>query len=278
MRSFFTRRGSASRISSSNGPGPGTSSPRTGTRPIRVATYPARVSTSLAVSPTSNSPMTAVTSSRLARASARNEPSDWRTTLGAMSSSCSSAISPTICSTMSSIDTTPSAPPYSSTTKARWMRVVCILARRSSTGIEAGGKRLLAPRVGFRGGGGAPRHERDQVADVNHADGVVEGLVVDDHPRMAGALEYLHQLAEHDVLPHRDDIGARHHDVDDPPLAQPEDIPEHRAFGRREAEFGGRRFQRVLEVGAGGARFPAEDRPQRSREPALAVLPRRRPR
>src|SRR5262249_44675272 len=63
-------------------------------------------------------------------------------TPGAVSWSCSSAISPTICSTMSSIDTTPSAPPYSSTTSARWMRVVCILASRSRTGIEGGAYRI----------------------------------------------------------------------------------------------------------------------------------------
>ena len=37
---------------------------------------------------------------------------------------------------------------------------------------------------------------------------------------MGGALEHLQQLAERDVLLHGDDVGARHHDVVDPALAQ----------------------------------------------------------
>ena len=41
-------------------------------------------------------------------------------------------------STTSSIETTPSAPPYSSTMSARWMRLVCIRASKSMTGIDGG--------------------------------------------------------------------------------------------------------------------------------------------
>ncbi len=44
---------------------------------------------------------------------------DFVTGEAGSSLSCSSSISPTICSTMSSIDTRPSVPPYSSTTSAR---------------------------------------------------------------------------------------------------------------------------------------------------------------
>src|SRR3954470_13341110 len=66
-----------------------------------------------------SSPITERASSRLARASAMNELSACRTIAGGSSLSCSSSISPTICSTMSSIDTSPSVPPYSSTTGAR---------------------------------------------------------------------------------------------------------------------------------------------------------------
>ena len=51
-------------------------------------------------------------------------------------------MSPTICSTTSSIDTMPSVPPYSSITSARWMRVACILASRSIAGIEGGTNRI----------------------------------------------------------------------------------------------------------------------------------------
>src|SRR5207247_789116 len=135
-------------------------------------------------------PTIEVTSSRLARASARNEPSDWCTTPGGVSWSCSSAISPTICSTISSIDTTPSAPPYSSTTSARWMRVVCIFASRSRTDIEG------------------------------------------------------------DTPLHADDIGARHHDVQHAALAQPENVLEHGAFGRRETGLAGPVLEHIAEVGA----------------------------
>ena len=55
---------------------------------------------------------------------------------------------------------------------------------------------------------------------MNHADRVVERVVIDDEPRMAGILEHLQELAERNVLLHGDDVGARHHDVLDPPLAQ----------------------------------------------------------
>ena len=41
---------------------------------------------------------------------------------------------------------------------------------------------------------------------------------------MAGAFEHLDQFAERDILLHRDDVGARHHDVVDPALAQRQDV------------------------------------------------------
>ena len=47
-------------------------------------------------------------------------------------------MSPTIISTMSSIETRPSVPPYSSMTSAICVRVACIRTRRSSAGIERG--------------------------------------------------------------------------------------------------------------------------------------------
>ncbi len=40
-----------------------------------------------------------------------------------------------------------------------------------------------------------------------------------------------------DVLLHRDDVGARHHDAVDPAFAQAENVLEHRRFGRRETGF-----------------------------------------
>src|SRR6185369_14551204 len=139
IRTRLTRRGSASRTSNSKRSGPGTISPRTGRRPARVTRYPPMVSTSSIASPTSKSlPTVAMTSSILARASATNEPSGSCVISGVASSSCSSAMSPTICSTISSIEASPSVPPYSSTTSERWIRVACICANRSMAGIEGG--------------------------------------------------------------------------------------------------------------------------------------------
>ena len=137
--------------------------------------------------------------------------SPCRTIDGGSSLSCSSSISPTICSTMSSIETSPSVP-YSSTTSARWMREACICASRSIARIDGGTnsslRMMLASASGnarstarrSRPAGTAscawawwcrrPRlrgHERQQVADVNDAFGVVERFVVDHEPRMRRA-------------------------------------------------------------------------------------------
>ena len=46
-------------------------------------------------------------------------------------------------STMSSIETSPSVPPYSSITRAICVRVACILASRSIAGIEGGTNSML---------------------------------------------------------------------------------------------------------------------------------------
>ena len=70
--------------------------------------------------------------------------------------------------------------------------------------------------------------------------GVIEGVLIDDEPRMAGALEHLHEFAERDIPLHGDDVGARHHDIHDAPLAQAEDVAEHRALGRRETGLAAR--------------------------------------
>ena len=74
--------------------------------------------------------------------------------------------------------------------------------------------------------------ERDEVADVHHANGIVERVVVDDKPRVSGPFEYAHKFAELDVLLYRDDVSARDHDVADTPLAQAEDVLEHPALFR----------------------------------------------
>ena len=91
--------------------------------------------------------------------------------------------------------------------------------------------RLALRRAGRR----VAHHVADHVADVHHADRIVERLVVGDEARMAGAFEHLDQVAERDVALHRDDVGARHHDVVDPAPAQRQDVGEHDALLRREA-------------------------------------------
>ena len=53
-------------------------------------------------------------------------------------SSCSSAMSPTICSSTFSMVTRPSTPPYSSITSAMWMRAACIFCSSTQIGIDGG--------------------------------------------------------------------------------------------------------------------------------------------
>ena len=115
--------------------------------------------------------------------------------------------------------------------------------------IEPGRQRLLAPRIGRRAGR-ARGHEGDEVADMDHADGIVERLVVDDEPRMAGIGEHLQQLAERDVALHGDDVGTRHHDIRDPPLAQRQDVAAASCFLRARSRARRRPLEHVLEVGA----------------------------
>ena len=129
------------------------------------------------------------------------------------------------------------------------------MALRSSPAGNGFLRLALASRLDGR----ARRHERDQVADMNHADRIVERVVIGDQPRMAGILEHFHKFAERDVLLHGDDVGARHHDVVDAPFAQPKNILEHGAFFRREAGFARRAFfEHFLQIGADRTGPPAE--------------------
>src|SRR5262245_6806626 len=119
-------------------------------------------------------------------------------------------------------------------------------------------------------------HESDQVADVNHADGVVERVVVHHKSRMAGTLEYSHQFAELDVLLDSDDVSARHHNIADTAFAQAENILEHPAFFRSEPGFTGPNcIKNVLQIGACNIRLPSEQRTQRADEPVFAAVARR---
>ena len=90
---------------------------------------------------------------------------------------------------------------------------------------------------------------------------------------MRGDFEHLHQLAEGNVFLHRDDVGARDHDVLDPALAQAEDVLEHGALFRRKAGLGGGAgFQDHFEVGADRVGLPAQEGAQQAREPGHAAL------
>ena len=140
--------------------------------------------------------------------------------------------------------------------------------------VEIGGRELLAARLAGGAHFRARRHERHQVADVDHADGVVEHLVIDHQPRMAGAGEHLHELAERDLLLDRDDVGARHHDVHHPPLAQAEDVLQHDAFFGRETGLARACLEDIRKVGPDRAGLPSEEHPQRPHQPAFAALVR----
>ena len=138
--------------------------------------------------------------------------------------------------------------------------------------IEIGRQRRLA----FFGGGRIERrargHERQEVADVDHAGRIVERVVVDHETRMAGAGEHFDQLADGDALLHGDDVGPRHHDALDPALAQGEDVLEHRGFCGREAGFALFSSQHEFKIGARRGRSPAEQDAHHAHEPAIVRL------
>ena len=154
MRSFFTRRGSASSTSNSRPAGCRMSSPRAGTRPSSANTSPPSVSISSSSSALSSLRPRWFSSSFTGVRAAVTSPSFASCVMFAASaSSCSSSISPTICSTRSSIVTSPSVPPYSSTTRAMWMCVDCMRMRRLAAGIDGGtkimGRRNRVEAMGF---------------------------------------------------------------------------------------------------------------------------------
>jgi hypothetical protein len=132
--------------------------------------------------------------------------------------------------------------------------------------------------AGLRRDGGAGRrprrHERDQVADVDHAGRIVEGVVIDHEPGMGRVFEHAHQFADGDLLLHGDDVGARHHDALDPEFAQPKDILEHNGFFRREAGLRLLGGEHELEIGAGRRCLPAEQDAHNARQPAFPGLAR----
>ena len=138
--------------------------------------------------------------------------------------------------------------------------------------VETGLLRCFARRSNHGTVRGPRRHERNQVADMNHAGRIIERVVVDYEPRMGGDLENANQLADGDVLLHGDDIGARHHDALDPAFAQPQNILEHGRFFRRETGLRLLGGENVFEVGARRRGFPAEQDAHDARQPAFLRL------
>ena len=66
--------------------------------------------------------------------------------------------------------------------------------------------------------------------DVDHPDRLVEMSLIDDEPGMGGVLEHLDSSPSGMSCWHRDDIGARHHEVvDDAARAELKDVLEHLA-------------------------------------------------
>ena len=136
--------------------------------------------------------------------------------------------------------------------------------------IEAGREWFLAPGLAGVTDARLHGHERQQVADVHDAFGVVEGFIVDDKPRMRRALERAHQFAERDVAFDRDDIGTMHHHVGDAPLVQAEDIAQHGALDGGEADLvGRRRIEHDLQIVADRSRLPAEQRADGAGQPVV---------
>ncbi len=243
-------------------PAPGSVSPRVGTRPASVTISPPSVSTSSATSALGQvdrrSP--ACSSSSVARASAMKLFSPAGAIVGASSRSCSSSMSPTTISTRSSIETSPSVPPYSSITRrdmgARRLHAdqeVDAPASRGARRAPAAGscrRRKRAsrgrspPRSSGYGSparcasgpavGAVPAMIVEEVADVDHRRGVVERVAIDRQARMAGGAEH-GRAASPSVASagDRDDVGARHHHVADAALAQAQHVGEHRPLLRR---------------------------------------------
>ena len=105
---------------------------------------------------------------------------------------------------------------------------------------------------------------------MNDADGVVERFVVDHEARMRRAFEQAHEFAERNIPLDRDDVGAMHHHVGDPPLVQAEDVAQHGALDGGKADLvrrGG--VEHDLKIGADRASLPAEQRADRPQQPVV---------
>ena len=94
--------------------------------------------------------------------------------------------------------------------------------------------------------------EIEEIADVDHALGIVQRLAIDRQARMAGGAEQVEQVAQRRVGRHRHDIGPRHHGVVDADAVEAEHVLQHRPFLGREIRILDGLREGVFEVVAEG--------------------------
>ncbi len=75
-------------------------------------------------------------------------------------------------------------------------------------------------------------NQSDNVLDVHHAQGIVQGLSIDRKARMLRLAKESDRFGEGRLLFHGDDVGARHHHIRYRYLAEGEEICEHQALLR----------------------------------------------
>ena len=105
---------------------------------------------------------------------------------------------------MSSMETRPSVPPYSSITSARWVWVACILSSRSSARMDGGTNRmgrLMRGDARHSATGDRRRRRRgssrrQHVLHMDQAGGIVERLAIDRQARMLRLAEQRDQFGQ----------------------------------------------------------------------------------
>ncbi len=104
----------------------------------------------------------------------------------------------------------------------------------------------------------------DDVADVDHAEGIVEPLAVDGHAGMAGLLEAGHQLGQRGGGRDALDLGPGNHDVLDAHVVELEDVGQEQPLVGRET--GGLRLGTGQRLGDLLAQRMGDARPQEGDE------------
>ena len=116
--------------------------------------------------------------------------------------------------------------------------------RSAVRGARLGRLHVALARRPAQGLADQPAHH---VLDVHHAARVVERLAKQRQARDAGGVEGLQQLPDRLVLVDGDDVGARHHHVDDAQRAEAEDAQQHLPLLGREGAAVAGALERVLE-------------------------------